>query len=120
MIKGMVGAVYENDTAPISDNIGLLLNWELEHDTKKEVTFGIEGPELHGIPADWHVKAQAYWMAKTIDEELVFIRLFIGKGADMRCLTGFAENPALQKTDEICKTTIKLYGIGGISCETNL
>jgi len=56
-IKGMVGAVYQNNTAPISDNIALILNWTLEVEHRKGFTYG---PELHAVSTGWSVKAEAY------------------------------------------------------------
>jgi len=114
-IKGMVGAVYQNNTAPLSDNIALILNWTLEVEHRKEYTYG---PELHGILNDWHVTAEAYWAPETMPQGQYFVRLFIGKGKDLRCLAGQVELPTLQKTDEICESSIKLNGTGGVKCET--
>lgn len=115
-IKGMVGAVYENDAAPISDNVALLFDWTLDVEHRKEYTYG---PELHGIPTDWHIKAEAYWIEKNIQKRQAFVRLFISKGEDMRCLTGEVELPALRKTEGIYESSVKLNGIGGlVLCET--
>ena len=114
-IRGLVGAVYENDTAPLSDNVVLLFDWKLEVEHRKGFTYG---PELHGVLTGWHVTAQAYWTAESVPEGPAFIRLFIGKGDDIRCLAGQVELPTLQKTDGICESSIKLNGIGGIKCET--
>ncbi len=111
-LKGMVGAVYESDTAPISDNIALLFDWTFDVDIKKEITFGASGPELHGIPTDWHVTAEAYWAAKKIPKGQAFVRLFIGKGKDMRYLTGQVELPAMKQTNEIEESAITLEGVG--------
>ena len=113
-IKGLVGAVYENDTAPVSDNIALILNWILEVEHRKEYTYG---PKLHAIPIGWYVTAQAYWAGEKGPKGHAFVRLFIGKGKDLRCLAGQVELPALQKTDGICESNIKLNGIGGVKCE---
>ncbi len=114
-IKGIVGAVYEDDTAPISDNIALLFNWTLEVEHRKEYTYG---PELHGIPVSWHVKAEAYWAVKKLQRKTACVRLFIDKGSDARCLAGYVELPSLKKTDGIRESTITLTGVGGIRCET--
>ena len=114
-IKGMVGAVYQNNTAPISDNIALILNWILEAEHRKEYTYG---PELHGVLNDWHVKTEAYWAPETMPQGQYFVRLFIGKGKDLRCLAGQVELPTLQKTDGIFESAINLNGMGGIKCET--
>ena len=114
-IKGLVGAVYENDTAPLTDNIVLLFDWKLEVEHRKGFTYG---PELHGVLTGWHVMAQAYWTAEPVPEGPAFIRLFIGKGDDIRCLAGQVELPTLQKTDGICESEIRLNGIGGVRCET--
>jgi len=114
-VKGLVGAVYVDDAAPLSDNIALLFDWTLEVQHRKEYTYG---PELHGILNDWHVKAEAYWAPETMPQGQYFVRLFIGKGKDLRCLAGQVELPTLQKTDGICESSIKLNGIGGIKCET--
>ena len=114
-IKGLVGAVYENDTALVSDNIALLFDWILEAEHRKEYTYG---PELHGIPTGWHVKAEAYWAPETMPQGQYFVRLFIGKSKDLRCLAGQVELTVLQKTDGICESSIKLNGIGGVRCET--
>ena len=114
-IKGLVGAVYQNNTAPLSDNIALLFDWILEAEHRKEYTYG---PELHGVINDWHVKTEAYWAPETMPQGQYFVRLFIGKGKDLRCLAGQVELPTLQKTDGICESSIKLNGIGGIKCET--
>ena len=114
-VKGLVGAVYADNTAPVSDNIALILNWTLEVEHRKEYTYG---PELHAIPIGWYVTAQAYWAVENIETGEVFVRLFIGKGKDLRCLTGYVELPRLQKTDGIFESEINLNGIGGIKCET--
>lgn len=113
-IKGMVGAVYQNNTAPISDNIALILNWTLEVEHRKEYTYG---PELHAVSTGWRIKAEAYWAAEKIDKGQVFVRLFIGKDKDMRCLAGQVELPILQKTENIHETEIKLHGVGLIRQE---
>jgi len=115
MIKGLVGAVYEDDAAPLSDNIALLFDWILEAEHRKEYTYG---PDLHGILNDWHVTAKACWAAEQVPKGKAFVRLFIGKGKDLRCLAGQVELPTLQKTDGICESSIKLNGIGGVKCET--
>ena len=114
-VKGLVGAVYEDDAAPLSDNIALLFDWILEAEHRKEYTYG---PELHGILNDWHVKANAYWAPEQVPKGPAFFRLFIGKGKDLRCLAGQVELPTLQKTDGICESSIKLNGTGGVKCET--
>jgi len=75
-IRGIVGAVYESDAAPISENVALLFDWTLEVQHRKEYTYG---PELHGIPTGWHVKAEAYWAPETMPQGQYFVRLFIGK-----------------------------------------
>lgn len=113
-IRGMVGAVYESDTAPVSENIALLFDWTLEVQQRKEFTYG---PELHGIPTDWHVKAEAYWAPETMPQGQYFVRLFIGKDKDRRCLAGHVEIPELQKTDGIYEVEINLRGIGPIRWE---
>ena len=117
-IKGLVGAVYENDTASISDNVALIFDWTLEVERRKGLTYGTYGPELHAVSTGWGVKAGAYWAAEKIDKGQVFVRLFIGKDKDMRCLGGQVELPTLQKTDGICESSIKLNGTGGVRCET--
>ena len=115
-IKGLVGAVYEDEAAPLSDNIALLFDWVLEVEHRKEYTYG---PELHAVSTGWSVKAEAYWAAEQVPKGKAFVRLFIGKGEDLRCLAGEIELPALEKTDGIEETTIKLNGTGGvILCET--
>ena len=114
-VKGLVGAVYVDDAAPLSDNIALLFDWILEAEHRKEYTYG---PELHGILNDWHVKAEAYWAPEQLPKGPAFVRLFIGKGKDLRCLAGQVELPTLQKTDGICESSIQLNGIGGVRCET--
>lgn len=114
-VKGLVGAVYVDDAAPFSDNIALLFDWVLEAEHRKEYTYG---PELHGILNDWQVKAEAYWAPETMPQGQYFVRLFIGKGKDLRCLTGYVELPRLQKTDGIFESDINLNGTGGVKCET--
>lgn len=114
-IRGIVGAVYADEAAPVSENIALLFDWTLEVQQRKEFTYG---PELHGIPTGWHVAVQAYWTEKDLQQDKAFIRLFIGKGKDNRCLAGQVELPTLQKTDGICESEIRLNGIGGVKCET--
>ena len=114
MIKGLVGAVYEDDAAPLSDNIALILNWTLEVERRKGLTYG---PELHAVSTGWSIKAEAYWAAEKIDKGQVFVRLFIGKDKDMRCLGGQVELPILQKTENIHETEIKLHGVGLIRQE---
>ena len=113
-IKGMVGAVYESETAPISENIALLFDWTLEVQQRKEFTYG---PELHGIPTGWHVAVQAYWTEKDLQQDKAFIRLFIGKDEDKRCLAGHVELPAMKQTDAINETEIRMEGIGPITQE---
>ena len=113
-IKGLVGAVYENDTASISDNVALIFDWTLEVERRKGLTYG---PELHAVSTGWGVKAGAYWAAEKIDKGQVFVRLFIGKDKDMRCLAGQVELPILQKTENIHETEIKLHGVGLIRQE---
>ena len=113
-VKGLVGAVYVDDAAPLSDNIALLFDWTLEVQHRKEYTYG---PELHGILNDWQVKAEAYWAPEQLPKGPAFVRLFIGKGKDLRCLAGQVELPTLQKTDGICESEISLNGIGGVKCE---
>lgn len=114
-IKGLVGAVYEDDAAPLSDNITLLFDWVLDVEYRREYTYG---PELYVIPTGWSVKAEAYWAAEQVPKGKAFVRLFIGKGKDLRCLAGQVELPTLQKTDGICESSIKLNGTGGVKCET--
>ena len=114
-IKGLVGAVYENDTAPLTDNIALLFDWKLEVEHQRGLTYG---PELHGFLTGWYVTAQAYWTAEPMSKGKAFVRLFIGKGEDLRCLAGPVELSTLQKTDGICESEIRLDGIGGVRCET--
>lgn len=108
-IRGMVGAVYESETAPISENIALLFDWTLEVQQRKEFTYG---PQLHVIPEGWHVKAKSYWAAKALPKGQAFVRLFIGKDEDKRCLAGHVELPAVKHTDAINETEIKMEGIG--------
>lgn len=115
-MRGLVGAVYKNDAAPVSENIALLFGWTLEVQHRKEYTYG---PELHAIPIGWHVKAEAYWTVEAIEKGQAFVRLFIDKGEDMRCLAGQVELPALKKTEGVCESDIKLDGIGRLTlCET--
>ena len=108
-IKGMIGAVYESDAAPVSENIALIFDWTLEVQHSKEFTYG---PELHGIPTGWHVKAEAYWAPETIPQRRYFVRLFIGKGDDARTLAGNVELPALKMAEEITEMKITFEGIG--------
>ena len=110
-IRGMIGAVYESETAPVSENIALLFDWTLEVQHRKEFTYG---PELHGIPTGWHVAVQAYWASKNIPQGRYFVRLFIGKDEDKRCLAGHVELPAMKQTDTINETEIRMEGIGPI------
>ena len=108
-IRGMIGAVYESETAPVSENIALLFDWTLEVQHRKEFTYG---PELHGIPTGWHVEAEAYWAPETIPQGRYFVRLFIGKGDDARTLAGNVELPALKMAEEITEMKITFEGIG--------
>jgi len=108
-IRGIVGAVYESETAPVSDNVALLFDWTLDVQHKKEYTYG---PELHAIPTSWHVKAESYWASKKVPQGQYFVRLFIGKGDDMRCLAGQVELLALKKTENICKVKNQFEGVG--------
>lgn len=108
-IRGIVGAVYESDAAPISENVALLFDWVLEVQHRKEYTYG---PEIHGVLTGWHVKAESYWASKNIPQGRYFVRLFIGKGDDMRCLAGQVELLALKKTENICKVKNQFEGIG--------
>ena len=114
-IRGIIGAVYESETAPVSENVALLFDWTLEVQQRKEFTYG---PELYAIPTGWSVKAEAYWAPEQLPKGLAFVRLFIGKGKDLRCLAGQVELQTLQKTDGICESSIQLNGIGGVRCET--
>jgi len=108
-IRGMIGAVYESETAPVSENIALLFDWTLEVQHRKEFTYG---PELHGIPTGWYVKAEAYWVPETMTQGQYFVRLFIGKGKDLRCLAGNVDFPALKMAEEITEMKITFEGIG--------
>ena len=107
-IKGMVGAVYESDAAPISENIALLFDWTLEVQQRKEFTYG---PQLHMIPEGWHVKAKSYWAAKALPKGQAFVRLFIGRDEDKRCLAGHVELPTMKYTDAINETEFRMEGI---------
>lgn len=113
-IKGMIGAVYESDAAPVSENIALIFDWTLEVQHSKEFTYG---PELHGIPTGWHVKAEAYWASEKIPKGQALVRLFIGQGDDRRCLSGLVELAGLKKTEGICETKLRLQGVGQIRQE---
>ena len=113
-IRGMVGAVYESETAPISENVALLFDWTLEVQQRKEFTYG---PQLHAIPEGWHVKAKSYWAAKALPKGQAFVRLFISKGKDKRCLAGHVELPAMKYTDAINEMEIRMEGIGPIKQE---
>lgn len=113
-IRGMVGAVYESDAAPISENIALLFDWTLEVQQRKEFTYG---PQLHVIPEGWHVKAGAYWAKENLTKKQAYVRLFIGKGEDKRCLAGHVELPTMKQTDAINETEIRMEGIGPITQE---
>ena len=113
-IRGIVGAAYESDAAPISDNIALLFDWILEVEHRKEYTYG---PELHGILNDWHIKAEAYWAPEQVPKGKAFVRLFIGKGKDLRCLAGNVELPALKMAEEITEMKITFEGIGQLTQE---
>ena len=108
-IRGIVGAVYADEAAPVSENIALLFDWTLEVQQRKEFTYG---PELHGIPTGWHVAVQAYWASKNIPQGRYFVRLFIGKGDDARTLAGNVELPALKMAEEITEMKITFEGIG--------
>ena len=108
-VKGLVGAVYEDDAAPFSANIALLFDWVLEVQHRKEYTYG---PELHGVLTGWHVKAESYWASKNIPQGRYFVRLFIGKGDDMRCLAGPVELLTLKKTENIYKVKNQFEGVG--------
>ena len=46
-IRGIVGAVYKSETAPIPDNIALIFDWTLEVQHRKEYTYR---PKIHNIP----------------------------------------------------------------------
>ncbi len=113
-IRGMVGAVYESETAPISENIALLFDWTLEVQQRKEFTYG---PHMHMINEGWHVTARAYWAAKALPKGQAYVRLFIGKGEDRSCLAGQIELPAMKHTDAINETEIRMEGIGPIKQE---
>ena len=109
-IRGIVGAVYESDAAPIPDNIALIFDWTLEVQHRKEYTYG---PEIHGIPTGWYVKAEGYWASKKVPQGQYFVRLFIGKGDDARTLAGGVELPTLLKmTEEITEMKITFEGTG--------
>jgi len=113
-VMGLIGAVYESETAPVSENIALLFDWTLEVQQRKEFTYG---PQLHVIPEGWHVKAKSYWAAKALPKGQAFVRLFVGKGNDRRCLVGQIELPAMKHTDAINETEIRMEGIGPIKQE---
>ena len=113
-IRGLVGAVYESDAAPISDNVALLFDWTLDVQHRKEYTYG---PELYAIPTGWHVKAGAYRAKENLTKKQAFVRLFIGKDEDKRCLAGHVELPAVKHTDAINETEIRMEGIGPIKQE---
>lgn len=108
-IRGIVGAVYESDAAPIPDNIALIFDWTLEAQHRKEYTYG---PEIHGVPTGWYVKAESYWASQNIPQGRYFVRLFIGKGDDARTLSGNVELPALKMSEEITEMKITFEGIG--------
>ena len=108
-VMGLIGAVYESETAPVSENIALLFDWTLEVQHRKEYTYG---PEIHGVPTGWHVKAESYWAPKNIPQGRYFVRLFIGKGDDTRTLAGNVELPALKMAEEITEMKITFEGIG--------
>ena len=110
-IRGLVGAVYEDDTVPVTNNIALIFDWSLDAEYREECTFG---PVWHEVLTSWHVKAEAYWAPETIPQGQYFVRLFIGKGEDKRCLAGQVELPVLKKTDGIKETEIILEGINQI------
>ena len=107
-IRGIVGAVYESDAAPVSENIALLFDWTLETEQRKEFTYG---PQMHIVNEGWHIKASAYWAVKKLSEGKAYVRLFIGKGEDKRCLAGQVELPVLKKTDGINASEIRLEGV---------
>lgn len=113
-IRGLVGAVYEDDTVPVTNNIALIFDWSLDAEYREECTFG---PVWHEVLTSWHVKAEAYWAPETMPQGQYFVRLFIGKDEDRRCLAGQVEIPALQKTDGIYEVEINLRGIGPIRLE---
>lgn len=108
-VMGLIGAVYESETAPVSENIALLFDWTLEVQQRKEFTYG---PELHGIPTGWHVAVQAYWAEKDLQQDKAFVRLFLGKAEDKRCLAGQIELPKIKMTKDICEEVLRLEGIG--------
>lgn len=90
-LTGLVGAVYMDDAAPLSDNAGLILKWVLNVDVDFVRAFGADGPEIHGIPGQWTVQAEAYWGDErfaALAGELVTVRLFLGAGESRRCLEG--------------------------------
>ena len=107
-VMGLIGAVYESETAPVSENIALLFDWVLEVQQRKEFTYG---PELHAIPNSWYVKAEAYWAPEAMTQGQYFVRLFIGKGDDARTLAGNVELPTLKMTEEITEMKITFEGI---------
>jgi len=113
-VRGLIGAVYESETAPISENIALIFDWTLEVQHRKEFTYG---PHMHMINEGWHVKAGAYWAKENLTKKQAFVRLFIGKGNDRRCLAGHVELPAMKQTDTINETEIRMEGIGPIKQE---
>jgi len=113
-IKGIVGAVYEDDTAPISDNVALLFDWTLQVDIRKEYTYG---PELHGVPVGWWVKAKGYWTMKKLPKKQMYVRLFLYKGTDKRCLAGWAQVPVLKKANTLTSAEVVLHGVEHIKQE---
>jgi len=113
-VRGLIGAVYESETAPISENIALIFDWTLEVQQRKVFTYG---PRFHKINEGWHVKAGAYWAKENLTKKQAFVRLFIGKGNDRRCLVGQIELPAMKHTDTINETEIRMEGIGPIKQE---
>ena len=114
MIRGLVGAVYADAAASMYDNIALLFDWTLDVDHDMGHTYG---PELHGVPSGWMVTAEAYWAGEGFTGGEGFVRLFIGRGDDPRCLAGLVRIPAIVKMNGICETAVRLDGIGPVTQE---
>ena len=58
------------------------------------------------------MKAKSYWAAKALPKGQAYVRLFVGKGEDKRCLAGHVELPTMKQTDAINETEIRMEGIG--------
>lgn len=114
MIRGLVGAVYRDDAAPLTNNLVLLLDWELQIDIQKQPLLG---SEMSVVPVGWYVQAHAYFANTDVPKKQATIRLFIGDGEDKRHFIGTVMVPELRVSDTIQRQPVIFRGINQIRLE---